>query len=65
MASLETVTNPIPPEYRIEGEADIWSDKRKVVALIKHPTLRHLHHRYPGSPPGVMWSLLAPVTPVD
>ena len=50
-----------PPEYRLEGAADVWKDWRKTAALAKHLTRRHLAERYRGSSLGFVWSLLNPL----
>lgn len=49
------------PVYQFEGHANIWSDWRKTVTLVKHLTRRHLAARYRGSALGFMWSLLNPM----
>jgi ABC-type polysaccharide/polyol phosphate export permease len=51
----------LDPVYQFEGDADIWRDWCKVVALVKHLTWRHLASRYRSSALGFVWSLLNPV----
>ena len=49
------------PVYQFEGNANLWSDWRKTVTLVKHLTRRHLAARYRGSALGFLWSLLNPM----
>jgi ABC-2 type transport system permease protein len=51
----------LAPVYECEGAANVWSDWRKTVTLVKHLTRRHLAARYRGSTLGFVWSLLNPV----
>src|SRR6266446_3494760 len=58
VAPTETLLDPV---YQFEGDANVWSDWRKTVMLVKHLTWRHLAARYRGSALGFVWSLLSPV----
>ena len=51
----------LDPVYQFEGDANVWSDWRKTVTLVKHLTRRHLAARYRGSALGFVWSLLNPM----
>jgi ABC-type polysaccharide/polyol phosphate export permease len=51
----------LEPVYQFEGDANVWSDWRKTVTLVKHLTRRHLAARYRGSALGFLWSLLNPM----
>jgi len=51
----------IDPVYQFEGDANIWSDWRKIAMLVKHLTWRHLAARYRSSALGFVWSLLNPM----
>lgn len=50
----------LPPEYRLEGGADVWRHWTKRAALVSRLTRRHLAERYRGSALGFLWSLLNP-----
>src|SRR5438132_12847806 len=51
----------IDPVYQFEGDANVWSDWRKIAMLVKHLTWRHLAARYRSSALGFVWSLLNPM----
>ncbi len=57
----DSATARSTPRYILEGNADTWGDRRKLIGLVRRLTFRHLAARYRGSALGFLWSMLNPV----